>query len=129
MGFNVKAKQLGFYGGVLRHEDEEFSIEKISEKGRWMAFLEPKDQEAWEAWKAEQEEAKSAEQAQKNAASVKTVEVEKVVEKVVYVLLDDLKAGELIAYAEANGLDIGGLVPQSGKDKILEAVKAARAKG
>lgn len=39
--------------------------------------------------------------------------------------IDDMKAGELIAYAAENKLDIGGLVAQSGKEKILEAVKAA----
>lgn len=39
--------------------------------------------------------------------------------------LDEKSASELIAYAEANGLDIGGLVPRSGKVKILAAVKAA----
>lgn len=39
--------------------------------------------------------------------------------------IDDMKAGELVAYAEANGLDIGGLVAQSGKEKVLAAVKEA----
>ena len=42
--------------------------------------------------------------------------------------IEDMKAGELIAYAEANGLDIGGLVAQSGKEKVLAAVKEAIAK-
>ena len=42
--------------------------------------------------------------------------------------IDDMKAGELVAYAEANGLDIGGLVAQSGKEKVLAAVKEAIAK-
>ena len=42
--------------------------------------------------------------------------------------LEDMKAGELVAYAEANGLDIGGLVAQAGKEKILAAVKDAIAK-
>ncbi|BDU72394.1 hypothetical protein [Mesoterricola silvestris] len=42
--------------------------------------------------------------------------------------LDDMKAGELIAYAESNNLDIGGLVFQAGKEKILAAVKEARTK-
>lgn len=42
--------------------------------------------------------------------------------------IEDMKAGELVAYAEANGLDIGGLVAQSGKEKILAAVKEAIAK-
>jgi hypothetical protein len=37
--------------------------------------------------------------------------------------LDDMKAGELIAYAAANGIDMGGLVAQSGKEKILAAIK------
>lgn len=41
--------------------------------------------------------------------------------------LEEMKAGELIAYAEANGLDIGGLVPQNGATKILAAIKAAQA--
>lgn len=39
--------------------------------------------------------------------------------------IDDMKAGELIAYAQEHDLDIGGLVPQAGKEKILAAVKAA----
>jgi len=43
-------------------------------------------------------------------------------------LLEDMKAGELIAYASENGLDIGGLVPQAGKEKILAAVKEALTK-
>lgn len=44
--------------------------------------------------------------------------------------IDDMKAGELIAFAEAEHLDIGGLVAQSGKEKILAAVKLAmEAKG
>lgn len=42
--------------------------------------------------------------------------------------LEDMKAGELVAYAESNGLDIGGLVAQSGKEKILAALKEAIAK-
>ena len=42
--------------------------------------------------------------------------------------IEDMKAGELVAYAEANGLDIGGLVAQSGKEKILAALKEAIAK-
>ena len=39
--------------------------------------------------------------------------------------LEEMKAGELIAYAEEHDLDIGGLQAQAGKDKILSAVKAA----
>ncbi len=39
--------------------------------------------------------------------------------------IDEMKAGELVAYAEQHGLDIGGLQAQAGKDKILSAVKAA----
>jgi len=42
--------------------------------------------------------------------------------------IDDMRAGELVAYATENGLDIGGLVPQAGKEKILAAVKEALAK-
>lgn len=41
--------------------------------------------------------------------------------------LDDMKAGELVAFAKANNLDIGGLQPQAGKEKVLAAVKAAMA--
>ena len=39
-----------------------------------------------------------------------------------------MKAGELVAYATENGLDIGGLVAQAGKEKILAAVLEAIAK-
>lgn len=42
--------------------------------------------------------------------------------------LEDMKATELIAFAAKNGLEIGDLVPQSGKEKILTAVKAAIAR-
>ncbi|HLP29807.1 MAG TPA: hypothetical protein VK150_00505 [Geothrix sp.] len=45
-----------------------------------------------------------------------------------HVDLDAMKAGELIDYAAKNGLDIGGLVPQSGQAKILAAVKESLAK-
>lgn len=41
--------------------------------------------------------------------------------------IEDMKAGELIAYAEEGGLDIGEMVPQMGAPKILAAVKAALA--
>lgn len=37
--------------------------------------------------------------------------------------IDDMKAGELIAYAAENGHDLGGLVAQSGKEKILATLK------
>lgn len=40
--------------------------------------------------------------------------------------LEDMKAGELIAYAAVHGIDLGGLVAQSGKDKILAALKAGK---
>lgn len=39
--------------------------------------------------------------------------------------LERMKAGELVTYAEENGLDIGGLQPQAGAPKILAAVQAA----
>jgi hypothetical protein len=39
--------------------------------------------------------------------------------------LDAMKAGEIVKYAEANNLDIGGLQPQAGKEKVLAAVLAA----
>lgn len=45
------------------------------------------------------------------------------------VVLEDLKAGELIQYAKDNGLDIGDLKPQFGKEKILAAVLAAQTGG
>lgn len=38
---------------------------------------------------------------------------------------EDMKAGELVKYAEAHSLDIGGLQPQVGKEKVLAAVLAA----
>lgn len=46
--------------------------------------------------------------------------------------IDDMKAGELIAYAAENGHDLGGLVPQAGKEKILATLKevmAAKSQG
>ncbi len=39
--------------------------------------------------------------------------------------LEEMKAGELIAYAEEHDLDIGGLQAQAGQPKVLAAVKAA----
>ena len=42
--------------------------------------------------------------------------------------LEEMKAGELVAYASENNLDIGGLVAQAGKEKILAAVLEAIAK-
>lgn len=39
--------------------------------------------------------------------------------------IEDMKAGELVKYAEAHSLDIGGLQPQAGKEKVLAAVKLA----
>lgn len=39
--------------------------------------------------------------------------------------IDDMKAGELVKYAEENGYDIGGLQAQAGKEKILTALKTA----
>ena len=41
--------------------------------------------------------------------------------------LEDMKAGELIAYAAENGHDLGGLVAQSGKEKILATLKEVMA--
>lgn len=43
-------------------------------------------------------------------------------------IIEDMKAGQLVEYAGANNLDIGGLQPQAGKEKILAAVKEALAK-
>lgn len=43
--------------------------------------------------------------------------------------LEDMKPGELISYAKAEGLDIGDLKPQAGKEKILAAVLAAQKAG
>lgn len=42
--------------------------------------------------------------------------------------LEEMAAGELIAYAAGNGLDIGDMKPQSGQKKILAAVQEAIAK-
>lgn len=42
--------------------------------------------------------------------------------------LEEMKAGELIAYADENNLDIGGMKPQAGQEKILAAVLEAIAK-
>ena len=42
--------------------------------------------------------------------------------------LEEMKAGELIAYAAENGLDIGDMKPQVGQEKILAVVKEAIAK-
>lgn len=42
--------------------------------------------------------------------------------------LEEMAAGELIAYAAGNGLDIGDMKPQSGQKKILAAVLDAIAK-
>lgn len=39
--------------------------------------------------------------------------------------LEGMKAGELVKYAETHNLDIGGLQPQVGKEKVLAAVLAA----
>ncbi len=39
--------------------------------------------------------------------------------------LDAMSATELVKFAEAGGLDIGGLVPRNGREKILSAVQAA----
>lgn len=41
--------------------------------------------------------------------------------------LDGLRASDLIAYAREHNLDIGNLVVQSGKVKILAAIKEAEA--
>lgn len=46
--------------------------------------------------------------------------------------IEDMKAGELIAYAAEHGHDLGGLVPQAGKEKILATLKevmAAKSQG
>lgn len=84
MSIPVKAKETGFYGGILRYEGDVFEIADESELGRWMVPQSGKDKP-----------------------------------------LEEMKAGELIAFASDNDLDIGGLVPQSGQVKILAAVKAA----
>ena len=42
-------------------------------------------------------------------------------------LLEELKAGELLAYAKEKGLNIGDLKAQHGAEKILAAIKAAEA--
>ena len=42
--------------------------------------------------------------------------------------LEEMKAGELIAYAAAEKLDIGDMKPQAGQERILAAVKEAIAK-
>lgn len=42
--------------------------------------------------------------------------------------LEEMKAGELIAYAAENDLDIGAMKPQAGQEKILAAVLEAKAK-
>jgi len=36
MAIKVKATKLGFYGGVLRYEDDVFDVAKESELGSWM---------------------------------------------------------------------------------------------
>ena len=88
MSLKVKAKELGFYGGILRYEGDVFDVAKESELGRWMEVQSGEDTEEEKP-------------------------------------LEDMKAGELIKYAEANGLDIGGLKPQHGAEKILAVVKDA----
>ena len=42
--------------------------------------------------------------------------------------LEEMKAGELIAYAAAEKLDIGDMKPQAGQERILAAVREAIAK-
>ena len=42
--------------------------------------------------------------------------------------LEEMKAGELIAYAAENDLDIGAMKPQAGQEKILAADLEAKAK-
>ena len=42
--------------------------------------------------------------------------------------IEDMKAGELIAYAAAEKLDIGDMKPQAGQERILAAVREAIAK-
>lgn len=42
--------------------------------------------------------------------------------------LEEMKAGELIAYAAAEKLNIGDMKPQAGQEKILAAVQEAIAK-
>ena len=39
----------------------------------------------------------------------------------------DMKARNLVAYAQEHGLDIGGLVLQSGRVKLLTAIRSAMA--
>ena len=56
MGFKVKAKELGFYGGILREPDTEFEIDSLSQRGRWMEFKSNRDLKAWERWKNDQPE-------------------------------------------------------------------------
>ena len=62
------------------------------------------------------------------AIEVEAGRVEIITEKGGAKALEDMKAGELVAYATENGLDIGGLVAQAGKGKILAAVLEAIAK-
>ena len=42
--------------------------------------------------------------------------------------LEEMKAGELIAYAASEKLDIGDMKPQAGQERILAAVREAIAK-
>jgi len=39
--------------------------------------------------------------------------------------IDDMAAGELIAFAKAKNIDLGGMVAQTGKKNILPVIKAA----
>lgn len=98
MGILVKATQLGFYGGKLRYPDgDEFEIQGEQDFGRWMVV--------------------SSEATLPTESPISPADP--------LAFLDEMSASELISYADTNGLDIGGLVPQNGKVKILAAVKAA----
>jgi len=116
MSIPVKAKQLGFYGAKLRAEDEEFQIENESELGRWMQRLDGGPSR-------EDLEAAAADKALKDAEVAKAP----IVKVEAPLALEDMKASELIAFAAKNGLAIGDMVPQNGRDKILAAVKVALA--
>jgi hypothetical protein len=41
--------------------------------------------------------------------------------------LEEMKAGELLAYAKEKSLDIGDLKPQHGAEKVLSAIREAEA--
>lgn len=108
----VVAHFMGFYGGVRRRPGDKFEVPDGT-KSKWFAPIGEKLTSGLKAPALPGPAAAPKAPADEQGQTPKP--------------LEDMKAGELVAFAKANNLDIGGLQPQAGKEKVLAAVKAAMA--